>query len=594
MRLCIPTLCRYDLLARLIESAEAGTVKPTGYYIIDNGGGFDVTTMGRAFRRLASEPPDSFANGVSVHRPRQNLGVAPSWNKFLSLREPVIVSNDDIVLRPHAIETIARELETRSFVQAFGFALFGITPECVERVGYFDEKFYPAYFEDCDYEIRMRRAGVLRSRYAEGELAEHDGWSTTEKVREADGEEKTEWLTKAPEKNRVYFVQKWGAVTGHCSGGGDDPPEIFNEPFNGSPPADWASEQRCPPKPMRWDIINRIAGIIGAVSYLEIGVADGESMRHVDIPIRHGVDPMPSPGGQRACTTYFPYSSRFFFEELSTDESKLKQYDVVFIDGDHKAELVYYEIQKALELVSPKGVIVIHDCNPATEAMQTDEYQGGLWNGTVWKAIARLRAEGKHALRVVDSDYGVGILVPRGEFDPGNTVPIDEANPWKGLSYEVLEAGRSWMLGLTSGWDWEEWFRKQWALYLTCEVCGRRESAPFAPDDRCPLCGSKLRQDSVEYVEYDPTMHNEEQLKLSGYTTAGFYHYDETGAYMYGPFATSEQAHAAFQVYLKEIESKEEEEPSLKEEPPPSDLARKLACPHCGEVHLDACRERES
>lgn len=24
--------------------------------------------------------------------------------------------------------------------------------------------------------------------------------------------------------------------------------------------------------------------------------------------------------------------------------------------------------------------------------------------------------------------------------------------------------------------------------YLTCDTCGRRESLPFAPDDRCPLC----------------------------------------------------------------------------------------------------------
>jgi len=37
VNLCIPTLNRYDLLVKCLESAEAGTLKPINYYIIDNG-----------------------------------------------------------------------------------------------------------------------------------------------------------------------------------------------------------------------------------------------------------------------------------------------------------------------------------------------------------------------------------------------------------------------------------------------------------------------------------------------------------------------------------------------------------------------------
>ena len=35
--LCVPVLNRYDLLVKLLESAEAGDIKPDKYYIVDNG-----------------------------------------------------------------------------------------------------------------------------------------------------------------------------------------------------------------------------------------------------------------------------------------------------------------------------------------------------------------------------------------------------------------------------------------------------------------------------------------------------------------------------------------------------------------------------
>jgi GT2 family glycosyltransferase len=40
------------------------------------------------------------------------------------------------------------------------FSCFMIRPEVFEMVGKFDEDYYPAYCEDCDYHVRMHRAGV--------------------------------------------------------------------------------------------------------------------------------------------------------------------------------------------------------------------------------------------------------------------------------------------------------------------------------------------------------------------------------------------------------------------------------------------------
>lgn len=452
MRLCIPTLCRYDLLKRLIESAEAGTVKPSSYQIIDNGGALVVEELAPllghlagAYAVLAGRQAGSSVSIWGHHhscvvQPPNNLGVAASWNQFIEqAHSPIIISNDDIVLKSDALEKIARDLETHPFVLGYGFALFGITPECVARVGYFDETFSPAYYEDCDYELRMRRAGIDIKRYGPGELAEHEGWATSRAVDDP-------LILDAPNKNRLHFIAKWGAVTGHCSGGGDDPP-LFVEAFNGSPPAGWRRAQKCPPAPMRWDIINAIAHRVGAQRYLEIGVADGESMRNVDILERHGVDPVPSPGGQRACTRYFPYSSKYFFTELT--EEKIT-YDIVFIDGDHREEMVLQEVEWALKVLSPKGIIVLHDCNPTTEAMQTDTYSGGLWNGTVWKAIARLRCSPEHTVRVVDADYGIGIIIPH--LAPGYPRELGGE-----LDYATLERERPALLGLLHPSQWEDW-----------------------------------------------------------------------------------------------------------------------------------------
>ena len=40
------------------------------------------------------------------------------------------------------------------------FSCFLIHKEVTDRVGWFDESYYPAYCEDCDYHVRMHRKGI--------------------------------------------------------------------------------------------------------------------------------------------------------------------------------------------------------------------------------------------------------------------------------------------------------------------------------------------------------------------------------------------------------------------------------------------------
>ena len=41
-----------------------------------------------------------------------------------------------------------------------GFSVFALTADVIEKVGWFDENYAPAYFEDNDFDYRCRLAGV--------------------------------------------------------------------------------------------------------------------------------------------------------------------------------------------------------------------------------------------------------------------------------------------------------------------------------------------------------------------------------------------------------------------------------------------------
>jgi len=198
---------------------------------------------------------------------------------------------------------------------------------------------------------------------------------------------------------------------------------------------------------MRWDVLNHIAKRIGARRYLEIGVADGSCIRRIDVVEKWGIDPTPSVESVTSTSVFVPMTSEAFFERIAPNAGK---FDLVFIDGDHVAEKVLVEIASASRILTPQGVIVLHDCNPHTEAMQAVPYTGGEWTGDVWKAVARLRRAG-YTLRVINSDYGIGVLVPT---LPTQQLPLDADE----LTWNHLAAHRDVLLGLIEPWDWESWF----------------------------------------------------------------------------------------------------------------------------------------
>ncbi|HEY0902194.1 MAG TPA: class I SAM-dependent methyltransferase [Micavibrio sp.] len=53
-------------------------------------------------------------------------------------------------------------------------------------------------------------------------------------------------------------------------------------------------------------------------------------------------------------------------------DSTTEKFDFIFLDGDHGSRTVYEEVSKALRVLSPGGVILLHDYYPAARAIFND------------------------------------------------------------------------------------------------------------------------------------------------------------------------------------------------------------------------------
>ncbi len=117
----------------------------------------------------------------------------------------------------------------------------------------------------------------------------------------------------------------------------------------------------------RWHIINRLIRHLGYSNYLEIGVRDPRAnFRRVIASHKDGVDPSP----RSHCR--FQVTSDEFFEKVQRERKLI--YDIVLIDGLHLEEQVLRDVENSLEWLAADGTIVLHDCNPLTEAAQAEEY----------------------------------------------------------------------------------------------------------------------------------------------------------------------------------------------------------------------------
>jgi len=156
----------------------------------------------------------------------------------------------------------------------------------------------------------------------------------------------------------------------------------------------------------RSNLINYLIGLYGYKSYLEIGVNDGMNFERVNCPYKVGVDPE-----DRYDKITFNVTSDEFF-----DQNK-ETFDIVFIDGLHVSGQVIKDIRNSLDILNPKGTIVMHDCLPVAEIVQRAERESHHWNGDVWKAFAHYRSDPNLTMFTIRTDQGLGVI-KKGKQEP--------------------------------------------------------------------------------------------------------------------------------------------------------------------------------
>ena len=189
-----------------------------------------------------------------------NRGVSRSWNEGLHAsfddgNEATLLVNDDLFFYEGGFDEFAdfvlserRRVPHFGTISAFGMdtgtagpvgagkfyqrphwqgaACMAVGEGAIEAIGYFDQNFWPAYFEDADYFRRLELSGIP-TLWDERILLEHNRSQTI----------RSDFLLKRlhderTRRNEQYYIRKWGGLRGW--GGPDAPPgqELFTHPFN--------------------------------------------------------------------------------------------------------------------------------------------------------------------------------------------------------------------------------------------------------------------------------------------------------------------------------------------------------------------------
>ena len=219
----------------------------------------------------------------------------------------------------------------------------------------------------------------------------------------------------------------------------------------------------------RIEVINTIIEKKGkSLTYIEIGVRNGKCFFFIDARRRIAIDPLfvierrtywnayKTRPWQWLHDSFFPVTSDEFFKNKRALLQKARP-GVVFIDGLHTYDQSLKDAVNALEFIDTGGIIIMHDCNPTSEAVAhpAESYEAAknmnlpnwrnVWAGDVWKTIVHLQTMAGLEVFVLDTDFGLGII----RKSAGTRARLGLSHEQiKQLSYADLEINRVEYLNL--------------------------------------------------------------------------------------------------------------------------------------------------
>ena len=206
----VPIVNGVKWLKRLIDSIDYPV---NDLFIVDNNGRGELEKELDQLKLIKHK----FIKNIKLCHLPSNIGCSGAWNLIIKcyLMQPYwVIVNYDVAFTPGLLEELVQKSNNQEvgFIKpkTFQYDLFLIKESTIQECGLFDENYYPAYMEDCDYHMRLLNKNI-KIDYIETSHIHGDGdyeSSGSQTLRTDDS--LAEKLYYSHDTNSWYMSEKWG------------------------------------------------------------------------------------------------------------------------------------------------------------------------------------------------------------------------------------------------------------------------------------------------------------------------------------------------------------------------------------------------